>query len=235
MKLKLLCWFLVAFAVVSCKESYVTPDTEARGLKYYPLMVGQYRVYDVTDIRYQHNNATQTNFQMREWVADSFMNQTNTLTYKIIRSVRADAQSEWLDDSVFLATKDYNRVILTKDNTRYVKMVFPVKESKTWEADALNDRKLDNGTRELHMFTDINRPFTLNSTVYDSTLTIIQGEPGVISSRFSNRFEVYAKNIGLIYRLFDVKNYDNCIELPCTSQIIDGHERHETLISYGKL
>src|SRR5688500_18482520 len=95
----LLCWVILAFVVVSCDKSYVTPDPVARGLNFYPLEVGDYRIYAVKDIKYQHNEPTERNFQMREWVVDSFMDQTNTLTYKIIRSIRPNAESPWEDDS----------------------------------------------------------------------------------------------------------------------------------------
>lgn len=238
---KLLCWFVLAFAVISCDESFVTPDSVARGLNYYPLAVGNYRVYDVTDIQYQNNVPTKTRFQMREWVADSFMNQTNTLVYKIIRSVRPDAQSIWEDDSVMVVTKDHNRVILTKHNTKFIKMVFPVTEGKTWEADAYNDRYLDQDAtkREIYTYSSVDAPYQLADLTYDSTLiiTVLPPESSYPGLK-DNRKEVYARNIGMIHRVFDRKFYSDCVPSNCPlgpNYILDGHERQEVLIEHGKL
>ncbi|MBC5773329.1 hypothetical protein H8S95_04570 [Pontibacter sp. KCTC 32443] len=236
---KLLCWFVLAFVVVSCDESDVTPDPVARGLNFYPLEVGDYKIYDVTDIHYQNNKPTETRFQMREWVADSFLDQTNTLTYKIIRSVRPNAESVWVDDSVMVVTKNNSSVILTKDNTKYVKLVFPVKNGKTWEADAFNNNYVNDDEREKHTYAGLDQPYTLDELVYDSTVTVIQGEPLNTVINFDDRKEVYARGIGKIYRLFNRKVFDTCDTEECPDEgedyILDGHERHEVLIEYGKL
>ncbi|HEY4651933.1 MAG TPA: hypothetical protein VIG72_11000 [Pontibacter sp.] len=236
---KLLCWFVLAFVALSCDESFVTPDPTARGLDYYPLAVGNYRIYEVTDIHYQNNVPAETSFQMREWVVDSFMDQTNALVYKIIRSVRPNAQSEWLDDSVMTVTKDHNRVILTKDNTRYVKLVFPVKEGKTWEADAFNDHYDENEKREQYTYAAVDQPYSLDDLTFDSTLTIIQGQPTATDFQLDDRKEVYARGIGLVHRVFNRLTYcDGVSGRSCEvgeGYILDGHERYEVLIGHGKL
>ncbi|MEJ8755365.1 hypothetical protein WG947_00030 [Pontibacter sp. H259] len=236
---------MLAFLVLSCEESFVTPDPEARGLNYYPLEVGNYRVYDVTDIKYQHNEATEKRFQMREWVADSFLDQTNALTYKIIRSVRPDAQSEWLDDSVMTVTKSNTQVILTKDNTKYVKFVFPVIEGKTWIGDLYNNHviKKDESnpykSKEYFRFQNVDQSFEIGTEEYDKTVTIIQGEPQVDIYSLDDRKEVYARNIGRIYRLFNRLIYcTGDAGQTCTvgtEYILNGHKRIEELIEYGKL
>lgn len=235
---KLLCWCVLAFVAISCDESYVTPDPEARGLNYYPVKVGQYRIYDVTDIHYQNNVATEERFQMREWVADSFLDQTNALTYKIIRSVRPDAQAEWLDDSVMTVTKDHNRVILTKDNTRYVKMVFPVKEGKIWKADAYNSNIVED-KKEEYIYSNVGQPITIEDFSYDKALLITVLPSEAVDGRLTDeRKEVYAWGIGKVYRLFDRKVYEACNPQYCPygdNYILDGHERTEVLIEHGKL
>ncbi|NDK54347.1 hypothetical protein [Pontibacter fetidus] len=236
---KMLCWFLLAFVVVSCDESYVTPDPEARGLNYYPLQVGNYRVYDVTDIEYQNNVPTEKHFQMREWVADSFLDQTNALTYKIIRSVRPDAQSEWLDDSVMTVTKDDKMVILTKDNTKYIKLVFPVTEGRTWEADAYNDHYDYQGDREKHVYSNVGKPSVVNDVEFDKTASITILPPvAKPATDFYDRKEIYAYGVGKIYRLFHRLSFESCDPVDCSGDdnyILDGHKRTEILIDYGKL
>lgn len=230
----LLCWCMLAFVAISCDESFVTPDPEARGLNYYPLEVGNYRVYNVTDIKYQHNVATEERFQMREWVADSFLDQTNTLTYKIIRSIRPNAQSEWLDDSVMTLVKTNNHVILTKDNTKYVKLVFPVEEGKTWQPDMFNVRNYESGRKEVATYSAVDKPS--ESGAFEETVTVKQeGKFYSPDAGVDDRQEVYARGVGLVYRLFKRLDYEECT-IGCENpEILDGHERREELIDYGKL
>jgi hypothetical protein len=237
----LLCWAVLAFVVVSCDKSYVTPDPVARGLNFYPLEVGDYRIYNVKDIKYQHNEPTELNFQMREWVVDSFMDQTNTLTYKIIRSIRPNAESQWEDDSVMTVTKNHTMVTLTKDNTKYIKMVFPVEEGKTWEADAFNTRYDANGDREIYKYSDIDKLFSVDGHEFTNTVTITILPP-VISetTTLDDRKEVYARDSGMVYRLFSRINMAKCGVGPGECEdgpdyILDGHKREEVLIEHGKL
>jgi hypothetical protein len=238
----LLCWVILAFVVVSCDKSYVTPDPVARGLNFYPVEVGDYRIYNVKDIKYQHNEPTELNFQMREWVVDSFMDQTNTLTYKIIRSIRPNAESEWEDDSVMTVTKNHTMVTLTKDNTKYVKMVFPVVEGKKWEADAYNTRYDYNGDREKYIYSKVDQLSVINNTEFDKTV-LITVLPALASETtdYDDRQEIYARNVGRIYRLFHKESYAPCnldVENGCPDGagfILDGHKREEVLIEHGKL
>jgi len=232
----MLCWCILAFVAISCDESFVTSDPEARGLDYYPLEVGDYRVYEVTDIHYQHNVATEERFLMREWVADSFLDQTNALTYKIIRSVRPNAQSEWLDDSVMTVTKNNTSVILTKDNTKYVKMVFPVSEGKTWKPDMYNNRAYETDKKEVATYLSVDQPYQSDSHSYEKTATVVQeGKFFDPSIGVDSRQEIYARGIGLVYRMFKRLDYDECL-IGCENpEILDGHERYEELVEYGKL
>ncbi len=248
----LFCWLLVAFVAVSCSENEVIPDPIARGMDYYPLAVGDYRVYKVTDIKYQHNRViSEEEFLMREWVVDSFLDQTNVLTYKIIRSVRPDAQSEWFDDSVMTVTKGHSSVILTKDNTKYVKLVFPVKEGKTWLGDMYNDHIIKDDpnpyvSKEVYRYKAIDQPYRTEDLLFEETVTILQGQqnvdpndPDYLSTYYKDRREIYARGIGKVYRIFYHLKYEPCITEECNTDdeaaILDGHERYEELIEYGKL
>ncbi|MCX2739193.1 hypothetical protein [Pontibacter anaerobius] len=246
--------FLVVLAgfVVACEDKYKDPDPNVMGYDYYPLEVGDYRIYNVTDIRFMSDVGDTTRFQLRERVDTTFFDQTNTLTYKIIRSIRGNENQEWVDDSVMVVTKSDAMVVETRNNTKHVKLVFPVKEGFTWLGDAYNNNKEasykpDPATnrrsdyyliKESYTFENVGQAFSINDTTYSKTLTVVQGTPIETWIGYDDRKEVYAEGVGMVYRLYTRIIYCNAMESKdCTYGIgykLHGHERHEKLISYGK-
>ncbi len=244
MKRALLLLLVLAAFVAGCENKYKDPDPVAMGYDYYPLEKGQYRVYDVRDIRYNNKQKFTQQFQLRERVDTSFVDQTGQLVYKIIRSIRPNAQSAWLDDSVMTVAKRPNMVILTKDNTRYIKMVFPVRNGLEFIGDLYNTRTVSEGdarkvrnSKEVYIFEAVGEPFEHEDKSYPNTATVVQGLL-VTGQDDDNRFEVYADGIGMVYRLFRRLKYESCkAEDGCdgTVDIDNGHEREEVLIEHGKL
>jgi hypothetical protein len=238
MRKALLLLVVLAGFVAGCESKYKDPDPKAMGYDYYPLEVGDYRVYDVTDTRYSSNVGTTKRFQLRERVDTSFLDQTGQLVYKIIRSVRPSEQAAWLDDSVMVVAKTNSMVLQTKDNTRYVKLIFPVKQGSKWLADAYNNRPV-NENKEYSTYSDLNTTFEYNGLVFQNTMTVVQGSP-YDNIELDDRKEVYAENIGLVYRLFNRAVYceGSTTSSGCQNGVgwkESGHERHEVLIDHGKL
>lgn len=246
--------FLVIAAglgAASCEQKYAEPDPMAAGYSYYPLAVGDYRVYNVTNIDYRFNVGDTTRFQLRERVDTVFTDQTNTETYKIIRSIRPNENSSWTDDSVFVVTKQSSMVLLTKDNTKYVKLVFPVKNGAFWLGDAYNSRLEQSyepnpkvrsdyyKSKEPYTYTNVGDPFTIGDQNYTNTVTVVQGTPTETWIGMDNRKEVYAQEVGMVYRLFTRIIYCNKQESKdCEYAIgfkLQGNERHEILVSHGKM
>ncbi|MEJ8802425.1 hypothetical protein [Pontibacter sp. H249] len=238
MKKAMLFWALLGLVgFTSCETKYQEHDAEALGLDYLPVNIGDYKVYKVVDIKYQFNVATKDSFEMKEVVDTSFYDQTYTLTYKIIRSIKRYNDTGWVEDSVMTLTKSDKYALLTKDNTKYVKLVFPIKEGKIWYADAFNDRLTSNDTKIPHRYINVGKPYDLNGVTYPSTLTVDQNS-SPNSVLIDNRNEVYAKGIGKIYRVFNKVVLASCATDDCVygpDYKLDGHERYESLIDYGTL
>ncbi len=240
MKKSLKIYILLIFSFCGCKETILEIDPAANGSSYYPLAVGDFRQYSVTDIRFRDNIGDTSRYELREVVDTSFTDQTNTLSYKIIRSVRPNQHSAWREDSVFVVTKSLSNVTETKDNTRRVKLVFPIKNGKTWTADAFNANQVNNEEdgKERYSFSEVGTPFTIGGNTYGETVTVIQGRPTKNLINLDNRKEVYALGIGMVYRLFNKAIYCNQMtsgDCPYGEDfIIFGHERHEVLTAHGK-
>ncbi|MCJ8163687.1 hypothetical protein MKJ04_02460 [Pontibacter sp. E15-1] len=221
-----------------CEEKYKESDPEAMGYGYYPLAVGDTRVYQVTDIQFKNDEGDTLRFQMQERVDTTFLDQTNTLNYKIIRSVRPDAESPWKEDSVLVVSRSVSSLLLTQDNTRYVKLVFPVRTGKTWQGDAYNNHTVNIDQKETYTYAAAGEPYTVSDQTYGNTVTVIQGTPTKNLVQLDERREVYAEGVGRIYRIFNRVVYCNETTGSNTCPFgedykLDGHERHEELISYS--
>ncbi|WP_242918747.1 hypothetical protein [Pontibacter liquoris] len=240
---------LLAGLLAGCEEKIADPDPRAAGYDYYPVAIGDFRIYNVTDIQYRYNVGDTARFQLQERVDTSFYDQTNTLNYKIVRSIRPDAGSPWVDDSVFVVAKTNTMVLLTKDNTPHVKLVFPVKAGESWLGDAYNNNKANSYTpvdgrrseyylsKESYTYDKVGEPFTIGDKTYPKTLTVVQGTPTESWIGFDDRQEVYAEDIGMVYMRYNRIVYCNQMESSkCEYAIgykLNGHERHEILTSYG--
>lgn len=230
---------LVVFAgfAAGCEDKYKDPDPQAMGYGYYPLVIGDYRIYNVTDIRFKNDVGDTARFQLQERIDTSFYDQTNTLNYKVVRSVRPDENSPWVDDSVLVLTKSETSLLLTQDNTKYVKLVFPVKNGKTWAGDAFNSRKVNLNEKEPYTYTKAGEAYQVSGQRFPNTVTVIQGSPTKNLVQLDDRKEVYAHGVGRVYRLYNRVVYCNETgSSNCQFGVdykLNGHERHEELISYG--
>jgi hypothetical protein len=244
MRKALLLLVVLATFVAACDNKYKDPDPQAMGYDYFPIEVGDYRVYDVMDIRFRDNRGDTSRFQLRERVDTSFVDQTGQLVYKIVRSTRPNDRSAWVDDSVMVVAKTERMVLLTKDNTKYVKMVFPVNGNKKWEMDAYNSRVVVDSVarlyviKEQYFYDNVGQPFIIKDAEFANTVTV---KPvGFIEmGRVDDRREVYSNGIGLVYRIFNKVTFCELTKRKDCPQYQDwidnGHERHEILIDHGKL
>lgn len=249
MRKALLLLVVMAGFMASCDRNKEEVDPALMGYDYYPLEVGDYRIYKVTDIRFQHNVGDTTRYQLMERVDTTFFDQTNALNYKIIRSVRPNENSFWVEDSVFVVSKTKTMLTLTKDNTKHVKLVFPVKEGKSWLGDAYNKNTAVSYTpvgsrrseyylsKESYTYLSPGEPITINGTAYPNSVIVVQGTPTESWIGFDDRKEVYVKDVGMVYRQYVRVIYCNDMDSEdCDYAIgykLQGHERYEELISHG--
>jgi len=190
---------LLIIGLFSCTEEVsLTPDD--RGQAYFPVKVGNYWIYDVSETKVLDNQYDSTRYQVRELVDTVFNNQLNELTYRVLKSRRTNAAQAWGNDSLYTINLSATNVQITRDNKRIVPMVFPVTEGKGWNANAFN-----NHDEAEYFYEDVNQPLIMQGKSYANTLKIIQGDTDV--NLLDDRFEVYALGSGLIYKKMQVYEY----------------------------
>lgn len=227
--------FLIPLLFFGCSEEKVPlPDDAGRG--YFPVAIGNYWVYDVSETKYIRRFSNQpgdsVTYQLRERVDTVFRDQTGELTYKIIRSRRANASMAWGADSIVLVNKSAGNVQVTRNNLRTVNLVFPVADAKKWNGNAFN---LNSGGEEEFYYKKPGSPYSLRDTTFSNTVTVVQYHNENIID-LNDRQEVYAAGVGLIYKKRIDYEYCN----GATSQncelgkgfIVNGFKRIQKIRSY---
>lgn len=192
---------LLVFILPSCKtekDTYVADFA----YEYYPTDSGHYVVYNVDSIRYDKNAGNDTaRYQLMEMITDTFYDNENVLNYRLELFRRPNATSSWSFDRVWFLKKTTTTLQKVEDDLRFIKLVFPPAEGKTWNGnlyipDTDPFRDFENWE---YAYSLTNQPYTVNTLSFDSTVTVSQVDvEDLIQKKF--RKEVYARNIGMIYQ-----------------------------------
>ncbi len=141
----LLAFFVFAF-IFSCKTEEDNFD-RGFGHEYMGLEVGKYIVYQVDSIIFDPTGdslISYTHSFIKDEIVDTLHDNIGELLYKTERFVRKDSNAPWQVQKVYSQSiQGENRTmgIVTEDNLRYVKLVFPIEASNYWNPIAFIDPK----------------------------------------------------------------------------------------------
>lgn len=223
--------YLVIFILFySCSETSVDPDYSRVGLDYFPLQVGNYAIYEINLTEWDILDETETSmFELRTEVVDSFQNQSGEITYILHRSTRAGENEPWELETVWSTYLTSNQAVVIEENIPYLKLAFPVEEDLMWDGNRLNTLEQDD-----YRIDSIGGEFINEFDTIGNTLTVVQNNNEDFIIQQDRRVEIYALNIGLIYKETVLLNY--CAEPDCINQqIVDsGIHYTQTIKEYGK-
>ncbi len=186
--------FIFALAFNGCKKD--EQSTTPFDYSYFPMAVGDSLVYDVT--AYNRDIVeTDSSYQLLERVESIFDDNEGRPTFRLERYVRNVVGEPWTIYKVWTANRTIAQVEKKEDNITYIKLLFPVEKNLSWDG---NIKNIAANQKEDYRITSFNEPLNLGSIYFDSTLTVTQEDD---SSFIENIYhaEVYAKGIGMIYKV----------------------------------
>ena len=218
--------FLISGVFWSCNETKeVGPDT--LGFEYYPLNIGEYRVYDVEEIRYLVTGFDTTNYQLRETIFDTIKS-ANRITYLLRRDIRPDAMSSWESDSVWSVARTENYLSITENNIPLIKLTFPVTLGRTWDGNSLNTN-----TTLTYYYQALTSALIDTVSLDDHIRVIIEDVEENVTG-VDLRSEVYVNGVGLVEK--DYLTQKKCTSSDCGAElgdVIGGRSLKQTLIEIG--
>ncbi|WP_197076639.1 hypothetical protein [Hymenobacter terrenus] len=234
-----------------CKDKS-EPAPEA-GIDYYPVAVGNYWVYAVTDTTWSAATSptsgsvpTVSNYQFKETITETFTDAAGQPAYRLVRSKKAPSETDFRADSVFVLSTSAQAVVLNRNNSRTLELIFPVRDGRLWNFNAYNNNLNDTITAETRRYSDVGQPFTTGGTggipakAYPATL-ITNNDGTAAENSLLRRVsyqQVFAKGVGPVYRRRDYFVYYNYTDPSTGNQIYprgyysNAMTRRETLIDY---
>ncbi len=193
-----LCISLLSFA--SCKR-VVEPEINIP--LYAPLEIGKYIVYNVKNLSHDNfkESTDTTYFQIRETIESDFIDNAGNKVYKTLVETSKDSGSNWIFLRYATLQRDNYSYQRVEDDIRKVKLSFPFKELKSWDANQMNTLPSQKAK-----ITNLDQSYTISrDLVFSNTVIIDLGNE--VDPFFQNvESEVYAAGIGLIERkLIDVE------------------------------
>lgn len=192
-------YIFVLFALLfsACSEDDEGTNMQlSTGQEYYPIYIGQESVFQIDSIQYDDftGRVDTLRHQRRELVEEQLTDGENRLAYNVGVYTRANDTSNWRKVKVIRRTLTDRRLEVLEENVVRIDLVFPVADGVEWNPNALNANN-----EEEYVYANVNMPFQLNGSNYDSTITVQQEDrENLIERMFAE--EKYARGMGLIYR-----------------------------------
>jgi hypothetical protein len=231
---------LLALAVVGCKDE--VEKVEPLDTSYYPLQVGDFRIYEVTDTTWLRNVKTITRYQFRERVEEQYSDASGRTAFRVLRTRRNTPADAWRIDSVLVVSPATTNVQVTRNNRRTVELIYPVRTGYFWNQNAFNATD----SIPFH-YKKVGEAFTTTTAggataTYPKTVmtavaeTAAEGGGLYINPFYYYRLrQVYASGIGPVYRSRRRFIYtENGGQNPSPDFIFSGSARTEILLESGR-
>lgn len=230
------------FLFSSCSNDDFDPEELNQGSQYFPLETGNFWVYNLEKTEYSIDGSVNSlAYQTKITVIDSIVTDPEII-YSLKVERRGNENDEWSQIATWETYKNKNIAVLNYGSFPVIKLSFPVEGGRSWNANSLN------AVPENEIFYDsIGRTFTGTSTDFENTITVVinnEDDDLNITSDYIE-YEVYSKNIGLIYHVDIELHYKSCSNLypecceagsinKCFDQIVEGYVMQQKLIEFGK-
>lgn len=175
----------------SCQNSNELIPIDAA---YFPLEVGDYWVFQVTQEKYVSANLSVKNvYQFQEKISGTY-SQNGQLFYLVEESTRATSQSVWKLTGLHTVYKNLSEVVSQENNVFKVKMAFPIALTASWNTNLYNTNP-----DTLFYYRNQGQSFTVNNLGFNNTISVVGTNDSTLVSQ-SKYVRIYAPNIGLVYR-----------------------------------
>ncbi len=205
----------------SCDLGTVEPDDSIMGYDYFPYDSGAYVIYEVANKKEGLDTIIEENYFLKEVIGEATTSFDEEVI-KLYRYKKTSWEDAWLLDSIWTLRPSKTNIIKVENDVRYLRMTFPIKNNETWDGNASNTIAKDE-----YLYQVFTEAFAFDTSSFENTITVIHQEKDENNLIDVNwRYEVYAKEIGLIYKYHEVTDTQ-----PGEDPI--GNTYIQKIISYG--
>ncbi len=197
--LKNLCFFIGALLVfISCEEEQELAEPVPYFSNYITISKGTTWSYSVDSLAYsdfdEENKIDTFQYIIENEIIDLVDSSEGVKEYVAIRNYKKTDSSIPYKSLKYKIekTKEQYRVFI--NNRMTVKLTFPVKEGKNWDANSFNAQP-----EKTYRFQNVHAPFSDQGMHFDSTSTVVQKDQENLISRDFSR-EIYGLGSGMVFK-----------------------------------
>lgn len=179
-------------SIIGCQPASNSPAPD--DLAYFPLQIGDFWVYQVTQNTYSSvNPVVEEVYQVQEKISSSYQ-QNGQQFFLMEESIRKTAQADWQLTTIRTVYKNQTEAVSLENNVPVIKLVFPIRQTTSWNANGYNTRP----DTLLH-YEDSGRSLPVGRLNFPNTVSVVGSEDSTLINLAKYR-RVYALNVGLVYR-----------------------------------
>jgi len=211
---------ILIFSFNACKKTNEDFQTASIS-EYAPFTVGKYITYQLDSLVYVNFGASSVvrSYEVKYMVDAEITDNLNRPAYRIIRYIRKSPATTFTPDATYEAVNTTGSLEFKDNNERYIKLKLPIRNGYSWKGNTYIDTySLNSEVRYLddwdYIYDSVGLPATIGTFNLENTITVNQrdeviGSPDDINAynEFNKGVEKYAKDIGLVYRLFFHSEY----------------------------
>ncbi|MDP4264047.1 MAG: hypothetical protein Q8941_16085 [Bacteroidota bacterium] len=216
------------FTLTSCtkKEDFVSEPLS----DYIPLQTGKYITYRLDSLVFTNfgRNIETHRYQVKYVVDAPITDNEGRPAYRVYTYMSDSTGTDsWTPAGTCIITPLSNSIEVTENNFRVVALHLPVRDGFTWKGniylptdpyETLNPtNSYDNGMNDWEFHYDgVMQPVTIQGYTYDSVTTVEQSDDAFnapvtdvsIYGSKSRSVAMYSKDIGLVYRKYELWEYE---------------------------
>jgi len=192
--------------IYSCQTS--SEETVSKGVEYFPSKIGSIHYFQIDTVVYDLFKRKIDTFSsiVREEVVEKFTDASNDTIYRVELSRYNDNTVKWEVFRSFERKITANYAFEQLDNVTELKMIFPIASYKTKGSSYTWDVNMFNNYDPLSVkFTSVFTSFYNGINPYNNCVSVKMNKPQIGRVNIT-RVEVYAKDIGLVYRYLENTN-----------------------------
>lgn len=225
-----LLWLSAAvFVFLSCNKSTIDDFEVELGYRYFPLEIGQSRLYAVDSVIFdptaQFNRIDTVSGFFREDLVDTLRDNSGALQFRIERYYRREASDPWQIHSVVSSSRGDREAIYTENNLSQIKLRFPLEVDLEWDGTArfpegvileIAGESIDFYKGWKNRILEYRDQYPVEGQTFSDVYLVQTADlENVIEYRYG--LEVYAPDQGLIYQ--EIWVLDSQCELCCNGDI----------------
>jgi len=206
--------FTTLLSVFSCKDKMGSYKFDYQ-YDYFPLDSAHYVDYDVDSITYNYNSdyvRDTARYQLREIITDTFYDNLNQLNYTLELYRRPDSTAGWTFFKKWFAHRDTTRLMVTEDDLKFVKLVFPPQSNETWNGNEFVPSSSSYAVFQSwnYHYGNVDSTVVINGVTYNHAVSVGEVDEETFVTK-TLRHEVYARGVGMVYQEWENLSKNNVL------------------------